>query len=606
MQISFTHGPSALPRAPAYRTLVLGDFDPEGAARHRGPIRIDRAGFNTVLDAVAPILSLDLDNALSDRAETWWLKLQLRSLADFTPEGLLRSIPELDWIDRLRQTINEVAAGRTPPGRLRDLLDDYTGIPALADAISHCRQALSTGEPPPEPQPKTTTSAPPPMPSAPSDGDSLDRLFDMIDAGKDGEDTSGPKPKSGASSAIGGAVAAMRRREGQRRPISGLDAASARVTELLERQVRLILAHPRFIALEQAWRGLRWLLKGVGGDVPVDVQFLPCQLADAAEAITRAKPTAAEGAGETTSSGFDLILADFSIGTQDLDQVLAIADAAETNMTPVLLTLDDGFLLPPTDTPLAKVRDPANLLDQPAYQLWNARRDAPALRWLGCCFNDMLLRAPYQTDTRHGAGITQPPQALRHGLWGHAGWLAARRVIEQQQQTDWPAPITGARNGRIEDLDLVDPGDGTQRPLRHLLLPEQAEDLGRVGIIALACAEDQDSAWIVAAPSLLRIQPQAQPEQTRQLRRDASLSFQLVRARLAQCIIGAMDRLAGGTARDTAMALERYADGLVAATGPSAGASVSQADDHPGQLLLTIRIGEQVASGLTVEMQLRV
>ena len=603
MQISFTHGPNALPRAPAYRLLVLGDLEPEGAGRHTGPLRIDRVSFNGVLDAVAPVLSLDLDNVLSDSTETWWLKLQFRALADFTPEGLLRSIPELDWIDRLRQAINEVAAGRTPPGRLGELLDDYAGIPALADAVGRCRQALTAAETHPEPAPEPRARRP--AAPAPSDGDSLDRLFDMVDAAQDDADASpAGKPTSGAGSAIGSAVAAMARQGGKRRPLTGLDGASAQVTELLERQVRLILAHPRFIALEQAWRGLRWLLQGVGGDAPVDVQCLPCRFAAAAEAIAKAKPTAAEGSGETAGSGFDLILADFTVGVQDLDQILAIADAAETKMTPVLLTLDDGFLLPPADTPLAEVRDPANLLDQPLYQRWNARRDAPALRWLGCCFNDMLLRAPYRPDTRHGAGITQAPQVLRHGLWGHAGWLAARRIIDQQQQTDWPTPITGARNGRIEDLDLVDPGDGAQRPLRHLLLPEQAEDLGRTGIIALACAEDQDSAWIVAAPSLLRVQPQAQPELTRQLRRDASLGFQLVRARLAQCIVGAMDRLAGGTPRDTAMALERYADGLVAGTGPSAGASVSQASDHPDQLLLTIRVGEQVASGLTVEMQL--
>lgn len=611
MQISFTHGPDALPRAPTYRTLILGDFDPNGAARHQRPIRIERAGVNAVLDAVAPVIDLDLDNALSERAETWWLKLRFQSLADLTPQGLLRAIPELDWIDQLRRTIDEVAAGRTPSARLAGMLDDYAGIPALAEAIGRCRQALAAGESRPQP-----AAAPQPVPAAqapqrgvkPSGDDPLEHLFDIVDAGAGGSATAppspAPKPASGASAAVGGAIAAMGRQGGKRRPIAGLDGASALVTALLERQVRLILAHPRFIALEQAWRGLRWLLRGVQGDVPVDIQLMPCALDDAAEIIARVEPTAAEGAGDTAASGFDLILADFAVANSDLDRLTAIAEAAEARMTPVLLTLDDGFIQTPDGTPLSKVRDPANLLDAPAYQRWNAQRDTPGLRWLGCCFNDLLLRPPYRPGTRQGAGITQPPQALRHGLWGHAGWLAARRILEQQQQTDWPAPITGARNGRIGDLDLCDPGDGAQRPLRHLLLPEQAEDLGRVGIIALACAEDQDSAWITAAPSLLRIQPQAQPEQTRALRRDASLGFQLVRARLAQCIIGAMDRLAADTARDTAIALERYATGLVADTGPSAGASVSNADGQTDQLMLTIRIGERVVSGLTVEMQL--
>lgn len=89
-------------------------------------------------------------------------------------------------------------------------------------------------------------------------------------------------------------------------------------------------------------------------------------------------------------------------------------------MTPVLLTLDDGFLQPPEGKPLGRVRDPANLLDQPVYQRWNARTDAPALRWLGCCFNDLLLRT---LTGRAAAAVPASPSRPRLGYGDMpAGW----------------------------------------------------------------------------------------------------------------------------------------------------------------------------------------
>ena len=128
--------------------------------------------------------------------------------------------------------------------------------------------------------------------------------------------------------------------------------------------------------------------------------------------------------------------------------------------------------------------------------------------------------------------------------------------------------------------------------------------MGKVGIVALGCATNQDNAWILSAPTLLRIKPQAAPAATRQLRRDASLPAQLLRTRLANCILGTLDRLPGSNAEQRAAKLERYAQALVGNTGRSAGAEVARDPRRPERLLLSVNLGEHVLSGLNVELQL--
>ena len=594
MQISFTHGPTELPRAPAYHLLVIGGFDPSAADGNQAPIRISRTDFQAVMDRIAPAIALDIDNRLTGNGETWWVRLQFRSLKDFTPAALIRQVPELDWIDALRRTIEDVAAGKRPAPTLREVLDDYAGIDGLAEVIRLCRTALAE-EPSSAPVPG---SSPPPQAGRPAADDDLDRLFDMVSA-PDQEDSG-----SAARNAVAGAIAAATRKGGRPRPMSGsgLADAAAAVTALLEAQLQGILSHPRFLDLEQAWRGLHWLLAGIGGDAPVDVQVLPRSAQTAAAAIGAVTPTdAAEPAAR-----FDLVLCDAVAGRTDLEWIRALAAAAEAAMTPVLITLDGRFFTPPGDRPLGRVRDPANLLEQPEYQKWNALGADAAMRWLGACFNDVILRPPYRAGDRHAAGITQPQDPATFGLWGHAGWLVARRIAEQQQQGDWPAPITGAKVGRLADLPLMEAEDtaGEPRPLRHALSPDQAEELGNVGIIALACVPGQDSAWIMGAPSLLRVQAQAQPETTRALRRDASLPAQLLRARLVHCISSALEQLPGGSAAERAAALQHYAGALIANTGGSAQASADVDPQHPDRVRLRMQLGERVMPALSVELQL--
>ena len=370
MQISFTQTTSALPRSPPYRILVVGNFDPAAQAADALPIRVDRSGFPTLLETLAPAIVLELDNRLTGTGETWWPRIELRSLKDFTPAGLLRHVPELNWIDALRRTINDVAAGKASPDGLRAALGDYGAIPALAGAIDLCRRALDMATTTPVATARTTPDAQTgwPGPAASNQAsDGLEHLFDLV--------ATPNQPDTGAAArdAVNSAIASFSRKSADHRPSAPLlTDASNRVTDLLQEQIGLILAHPRFQGLEQTWRGLRWLLDGVGGDAPVDIQLLQCASVDnAALAIAAAEPTETQDG----TSRFDLVLLDFAFGPADSALLAALAKTAESGSTPILVTLADDFFITPEQRPLSRINDPASLLDQPEYLKWNALRE---------------------------------------------------------------------------------------------------------------------------------------------------------------------------------------------------------------------------------------
>lgn len=593
MQISFSVGASDIPRQPSYRVLVLGRFGFQPVP-DLATLPVERAGLAATLARSSPGVALDIDNVLTNGPEPWWLKLHFQNLADFTPEGLIRQIPELAWIDTLRQTVARVAAGRESSDRLLALLNGYAGIGGLGAALEICRRTVAVGAP--VPKPPTAGQGP-----GRAEADDVARIFDLVDL-----PGATPQPST-ARDAMAGAIATLAKGAGGRpQPTAGLEAAVAAITDLLSRQLQPLLRDPRFEALEQAWRGLCFLAQGIGADADIEIRIAatdPDSVAEDLQAIL--------GQPEDRGGGaFDLILIDlpFTSGLNDIDRLAAIAAKAEEESTAVLLPVADAFLVTPGGKPLGRIHDPAALLDQPVYAKWNAVRSDHGFRWLGACFNDFVLRPPYAPDQRHSAGTSQHADPFEDSLWGHASWIVARRILDRQQRRGWPVPIIGSRDGQTGDLVLIAIAEGTApavlRPLRHILTIDQSQDLAAVGILALSCASNQDRAWIAATPSLLRVLPRADGGATAALRRDASLSVQLLRGRLIRCITAVLDRLAGPEGGIVASRLEAYLKALVSGTGPAARVEVRADPEHSGILAVLVEFGEEMGPGLRVELQL--
>jgi type VI secretion system protein ImpB len=114
------------------KVLMLGDFigrTDERPVEERAPISIDKDSFNQVMAEQKLSAEASVPNRLTEEpGAELSVKLQLRSLADFTPDGIAAQVPELQKLLELRQALIALKGplGNVPAFRkkIQSLLED--------------------------------------------------------------------------------------------------------------------------------------------------------------------------------------------------------------------------------------------------------------------------------------------------------------------------------------------------------------------------------------------------------------------------------------------------------------------------------------------------
>jgi type VI secretion system protein ImpB len=121
------------------KVLMVGDYTgkpDDTPLEERKPINIDKDNFNEVM--AKQNLSADVgvpDKLSGEKDATLSMKLNFKSLADFTPEGVVSQVPELKKLLELRQALNALKGplGNIPAFRkkIQASLGDDTARAAL-------------------------------------------------------------------------------------------------------------------------------------------------------------------------------------------------------------------------------------------------------------------------------------------------------------------------------------------------------------------------------------------------------------------------------------------------------------------------------------------
>ncbi len=115
-----------------FKILMVGDFtgrpDPR-PVEERAPISVDKDNFNQVLSEQKLAVETTVADKLSGEAGAELnVSLQLRGLADFTPDGIAAQVPELQKLLALRNALIALKGpmGNTPAFRkkIQSLLED--------------------------------------------------------------------------------------------------------------------------------------------------------------------------------------------------------------------------------------------------------------------------------------------------------------------------------------------------------------------------------------------------------------------------------------------------------------------------------------------------
>jgi len=125
------------------KMLVVGNFTGQSDAtplEERKPINVDKGNFNDVMAQQNLQVTMTVADRLSDeQGNTMSVSLQLKSLADFTPEGLVNQVPDLKKLLELRAALTALKGpmGNLPAFRkkLQAMLSDEDERKKLAEEL---------------------------------------------------------------------------------------------------------------------------------------------------------------------------------------------------------------------------------------------------------------------------------------------------------------------------------------------------------------------------------------------------------------------------------------------------------------------------------------
>ena len=418
------------PAAP-FRLAVTGDFSGRTSQGTREPLgprrvwRIDCDNFDEVMGQLDVRLRLPIPQEPSETTE-----LAFRTLDDFHPDQLLKQVTPLAALLEQR----------------RRLLQPSTA----ASAAVEVQKLLSC-------QPPSSPTQPPPLKSAESNDDTLTRLL----GGHPPPATSAPPSPSGAGvdHLIRSIVA-----------LSIVPGATAQQTALLSAvdleltsQLRSLLHHPDFQALEAAWRGLDLLVRNFGGE-----ENLKLCVADISQEELAADLQAQDNLDSTglfkiirrqaEDQPWTAWVGQYSFGGSlgEIELLGRLAKVAAQVRAPFIAGASPCLAGCGSFAASPDPDDWKQPLVANSREAWQALQELPEAACLGLALPRFLLRQPYgkASDPIEAFPFEEMPAAPPHEnyLWGNAAVLCGHVLLQAFQAEGWEMRASGF--GEVGDLPV--------------------------------------------------------------------------------------------------------------------------------------------------------
>jgi len=433
----------------AMRILLMGDFSGRHqrglqesadklATRSIAPVDIDN--FNETMARIAPQLRLPIGDTVESG-----MAIQFAQLDDFHPDELYQ---KLEMFQTLRA--------------LRDRLMDPTTFPQAAAELRHETQK-------PEHKQKQEQA---------QEGEHVALATDSIEPALEENDDSMLQRLLGKQATQRTqAPSGTRQSEIQtatRQFIQGIVGPYivadtdplqpqyvAAVDEAISEQMRSVLHHADFQALEALWRSVHNLVTGLETGEELKLYLLDISKDELAEDIKAAqgqleesglyrllieKGVVEKGAGALGGEPWSILIGDYSFTTQadDLSLLAALGAIGSLAGGPFLAAADASML---GCRSLVETPDPSDwkIADLEAEQCWLALRQRSVATWIGLAHPRVLLRLPYgkNSDALQCFEFEERHQALHQEvahesyLWGNPAFTCAMLIAAAYQTNGW-------------------------------------------------------------------------------------------------------------------------------------------------------------------------
>lgn len=364
------------------------------------------------------------------------------------------------------------------------------------------------------------------------------------------------------------------------------ERALAKVEAMIALMQAAIRNHPRFVALEAAWRSLHRLV-GQQDGAPVIVKVMPLAKREVVRDLRAVQDPADselgallwdEGLGAGEPFGLLLMDADFGAEPDDVLALRGLAAAGAGAFVPVVAHAEPGLIDLGGWPDLPGRRDLGRVHEGPRHIAWRALRDSEEARFLA------LVGPRVLADGGQGA-----PR------WAGGGWVLAARAAAAFRRDGWAVAIEGREDGTEAGLPPMgavptecDPSDGQEVTLATLGL-------------ALLVPRGPDRAALLLAPTLHKPVRYHAPAASSDAALAARMPWVLGTGRFlhALALRGARELHRGHGAAAAARALNAWLQGFCGEDGPLAegSAELPEAKGHPGVHLLSAKLRVRLPNG---------
>ena len=311
---------------------------------------------------------------------------------------------------------------------------------------------------------------------------------------------------------------------------AAVDAAVARIDLILSDQVNAILAHPRFAALEAAWRGVRWLAGELGIDDLVRLRVLDARWAELGRDFERApeydKSTLFELVynQEFDMPGgvpFAMILGLYDVQhrpsrahpSDDVEVLRQLAQVGAAAFAPIILDAAPGLFGVDSLGEMDLRQTLAADFRSPAYTRLHAFQARPDARFMGLATPPIRLRGPWRGRQAGDCGFRYEADEAG-SLWGGAALAVGHVALRAFNDYRWPAAIRGLVRdeltaGLVATLPMLDfatdeGGKIVKFPVAVQLSEALDRELADAGIVCVRRVKDTPYLAIHNMPSLHR------------------------------------------------------------------------------------------------------
>jgi type VI secretion system protein ImpC len=418
---------------------MMGDFS---ATQHsadkadigeRSFIEIDRYNHDEVLACMDLKLSLDLVSGVT-------VEVAIQTLKDFHPDNLYKNVTLFARLRDLRKRLDN-------PATFQQAMLELGIQPTNKDSS---RQAGSvTAE---QPQPQTPMDL------------SGARLLDSVINESDHRFEPGSMVPTSAQARIDDFIRQIvAKSERALSRDARQDEQVAWVDDAISQQMRLLLHHPRFQAVEAAWRAVHFMVKRIGSGKKIKLYLLDVSRERLESELTVDDVTATRlyrtfCDHQMGDIDWSLIIGDYRFGA-DIDDMLLLSQLGmivQQSGAQFIAAADETLVGCTSFAEKPKTDHWQNEVSPSVDEAWALLRKSPVAKSISLALPRFLLRTPYGKQSTKIKTFTFEEMSARpehnHYLWGNPAFVKGEQIARAFTESGWNMQLANVLN--TEDLPI--------------------------------------------------------------------------------------------------------------------------------------------------------